>query len=115
MDWFWPPMAYMAYLTGSFDTTVWPITEPEVHQRPVAAAERSLIEVVYGVIAAETSCARCGAPLGPPRVRKRAWPLRVTARCSGPRRHRHRADVLRTSEGLRTGPLTITRPAREHP
>ncbi|GAA4966539.1 hypothetical protein HD597_003944 [Nonomuraea thailandensis] len=30
--------------------------------------------------------------------------LRVAARCRGSARHRRRADVLRTSDGLRTAP-----------
>ncbi|MEV0588663.1 hypothetical protein [Nonomuraea sp. NPDC050310] len=93
MEWFFAPWAFMAYLGG-----------PHGYEPP-APVDRWLIEIVYETAAAETRCTRCGAPLEHPRLRAGAWPVRVTARCRGAARHRHRADVSRTADGLHTNPL----------
>jgi len=79
------------------------------------ALDRSLVEAVYEVLAEETRCSRCGAPLGR-RLRVQAWPtilrsvqwrVAVHTRCRGWRRHRHTAAVGRSSDDLVLGPLRI--------
>ncbi|GAA2419149.1 hypothetical protein [Nonomuraea africana] len=104
MEWFFAPWTLMAYMSGAFDTTGWQGIERNWYEPPVHA-ERWLIEIVYETVAAETRCTRCGAPLDHPRIRADAWPVRVAARCRGTARHRHRADVSRTPDGLRIDPL----------
>ena len=75
--------------------------------------EVSLLEIVYGFIAAETGCCRCDTPLGR-RLRVDAWPtllgatrwrVSVKTSCRGWRRHRHTAAVGRTSAGVLLGPF----------
>jgi ribosomal protein L37AE/L43A len=101
MEW-WTFMAYMA--TGTFDPTGWSGIERNRYEPP-DPAEKWLIEIVYETVAAETRCTRCGTPLDRPRVRAGIWPVRVSTRCRGGARHRHRANVLRTSDGLSLAPL----------
>ena len=77
------------------------------------ALDLSLVEVVYEVLAMETRCSRCGAPLGR-RLRVLAWPtilrsvqwrVGVRTRCRGWRRHRHTAAVGRSSCDMVLGPF----------
>ncbi|RVX46053.1 hypothetical protein EDD27_8896 [Nonomuraea polychroma] len=104
MEWFFLPWTFTAYLTGTFDQTGWQGIERNRYEPP-GPADKWLIEIVYEMVAAETRCKRCGAPLDSPRLRAGAWPVRVTTRCRGSARHRHRADVSRTQDGLHTNPL----------
>jgi hypothetical protein len=68
---------------------------------PLTAIDLELVEIAYGVIAAESSCSTCGAPLGrclritrtPAAPVLAHWRLSVVTRCCGWRRHRHLADV----------------------
>ncbi len=76
----------------------------------------SLITLVYEVAAGEANCPTCDAPLGrrPQLATRRAgqtpaWPVVVTTRCRGWRRHRHTAVVTETSGDLRLGPLRPNR------
>ncbi|MFI6732531.1 hypothetical protein ACIBI9_06320 [Nonomuraea sp. NPDC050451] len=69
-------------------------------------ADRWLIEIAYEVIAADTACEACGAPLGTVVVRSGHWPVKVIANCTNPGRHRHRARVRRSRKGLLLQPLT---------
>ncbi|MGP3961951.1 hypothetical protein ACTWPT_38790 [Nonomuraea sp. 3N208] len=104
MEWFFLPWTVTAYLTGTFDPPGWHGIERNRYEPP-GAAEKWLIEILYETVAAETRCTRCGAPLDRPRLRAGAWPVRVATRCRGSARHRHRAAVSRTPDGLRTDPL----------
>ncbi|GAA2893099.1 hypothetical protein [Nonomuraea rubra] len=104
MEWFFASWAFMAYLSGPFDTTG-PYEIERNRYEPPGPADKWLIDIAYETAAAETRCTRCGAPLDRPRLRADAWPVRVTSRCRSSARHRHRADVSRTADGLRTNPL----------
>jgi hypothetical protein len=72
-----------------------------------------LIECVYEVMAAETTCRRCGAVLSlhlqllSPLVDRPVSPWRVfvVTRCAGWRHHRHVASVVKGSRSLHFGPL----------
>ncbi|MGR6916704.1 hypothetical protein ACU635_20895 [[Actinomadura] parvosata] len=104
MEWFFLPWTFMAYLTAGFDPAGPPRTERHWYEPP-GPAEKWMIETAYETVAAGNRCTRCGAPLGRPRLRADAWPVRVAARCRGTARHRHRAAVFRTPDGLHTHPL----------
>ena len=67
-----------------------------------------LLHGIYAVIAAESNCERCGAPLGRGlRVAPSlpSLPVSVVTRCTGWRRHRHIAEVHEESHDLLLGPL----------
>lgn len=82
-----------------------------------SAIDRSLIELVYGFIAAGATCSRCGAPLGrgvrlvpsPALGHPPLWCVSVVTRCRGRRRHGHIASISRPAGDLVLGPL---RPGR---
>lgn len=105
MEWFFLPWTFTAYLNGTFDPAAWHADRGHRYEPP-GPADAWLIEIVYETLAAETRCRRCGAPLEHPHLRADAWPVRVTTRCRGMARHRHRADVIRDPGGLRINPLT---------
>src|SRR2546421_9080651 len=83
-------------------------------RRELTALDLWLIRLAYEVVAAESTCARCGAPLGrkvhvvpwavdhPP-----SWTVSIVTRCSGWRRHRHVATVDDGSDALLLGPLRV--------
>ena len=98
------PGAFWAALTGSYVRLY--------REMPASASELdlSLIGLVYEFIAGESTCARCGDPLGRglhfevwSRTATSAWQVLVTTRCSSWRRHRHTAVVGEASGGLRFG------------
>jgi hypothetical protein len=69
-----------------------------------------LVLIVYAVLAETCACGICGAPLdtatGVRRSRGRfTAQIVVTARCRGPRRHRHLARVREHAGELRMAPL----------
>ena len=72
-----------------------------------------LIRCIYEVIAAETTCRKCGSLLGlrlhvmAPLVDRPLlhWRVSVVTRCAGWRHHRHVADVVEGSKSLLFGPL----------
>lgn len=71
-----------------------------------------LIQIAYEVLVAESTCEKCGAPLGrglhvvePPKYQLSKWQVSVVTRCQGWRRHRHFADIAETSSDLLLGPL----------
>ena len=67
--------------------------------------------IVYGVLVEGGTCGVCRARLGPAVGVRRsrglfsAARILVTARCGGPRRHRHVARVVDDSGDLRMAPL----------
>jgi hypothetical protein len=81
-------------------------------RRELTALDLWLIRLAYEVVAAESACARCGAPLGR-RIRlvawavdhPAAWTVSIVTRCSGWRRHRHVARVDDGTKALLLGPL----------
>jgi hypothetical protein len=81
-------------------------------RRELTVLDLALIQLVYGVVAAESTCSRCGAPLGSAlRVMHSAldntpWTVSIVARCSGWRRHRHIAVVDETANDLVLGPFS---------
>jgi hypothetical protein len=108
MEWYFSSWMFTAAVFGGTDIPFGSIdgvpsaaAEHLDHPRPTSA-ESWLIETAYAFIAADLRCGKCGALLGRPRVLARSWPVRITARCTGIMRHRHRADVRRTAEGLWT-------------
>jgi hypothetical protein len=69
-----------------------------------------LVLIVYGVLAESCACRICGAPLDPATSVRRSRGrftarIVVTARCRGPRRHRHLARVGEHAGELRMAPL----------
>lgn len=101
MNWILLQAMFMANVTPPLELTGWVLDDT----RP-AHADHWLIEIAYEVIAAETTCGACGAPLGAAVVRSGHWPVKVLAHCTGPGRHRHRARVRRSGKGLLLRPLT---------
>ncbi|MEU0566034.1 hypothetical protein ABZ297_11655 [Nonomuraea sp. NPDC005983] len=108
MEWLFSQWMFTAAVFGGADVLLGPVgdvppaaDEQLDHPRPTSA-ESWLIETAYNFIAADLTCGKCGALLGRPRVLARSWPVRITVRCTGIRRHRHRADVRRTADGLWT-------------
>ncbi|WP_405433831.1 hypothetical protein [Micromonospora sp. NBC_00617] len=82
-------------------------------RRPeLTALDLSLIQLIYEVVAADSKCIRCGAPLSRQlHVAKSAadycqsWTVSVLARCSGWRRHQYVATVDDGSNGFVLGPF----------
>ena len=78
------------------------------------AVDLWLIHLIYEVIAAESTCVKCGASLGrrlrlvPPFVDSPLldWRVLVVTRCEGWRRHRHVANVVEGSKSLLFGRLS---------
>ena len=79
------------------------------------ALDMWLVQVAYEVVAAESRCAKCGSPLGRglllapssevhPLFR---WRVSIATRCSGWRRHRHVANVVKASNDLLLGSLHL--------
>jgi hypothetical protein len=119
--WFWYPFApweFEAALRVSCDRTSGSHDGGEHrpgcgYAEPPTTIDVRLIQVAYEFIAAESGCARCGAPLGrglrvtppvsggPPSH----WRVSVVTRCLGWRRHRHTAHVTRPLKDLALGPL----------
>ena len=83
----------------------------------LSALDWWLLRTAYEVMASESCCTLCGAPLGqrlrvtsPPAQHSTSRSLASFAtRCTGWRRHRHHADALEASGDLVLGPLTPTR------
>ena len=78
----------------------------------VSDLDLQVLEVVYGVVAEESTCSSCGAPLrsqvrvvatDDPRTGAQ-WPASVVTRCCGWRRHRQIAAVVGLDH-LELGPL----------
>lgn len=119
MDWMLSPWMHWMDLGASPDPvrrghgeagTTAPVG-PGQH-RELTALDLWLIHLAYEVVAAESACARCGAPLGRKiRVvpwatdRPPSWTVSIVTRCSGWRRHRHVAAVDDGSNALLLGPL----------
>ncbi len=115
MDWFLSPWMHWLDLGPSpalsrrgHDET--DAAGPERRREPTAL-DLWLVRLAYEVAAAESACARCGAPLDrricvvadhPP-----AWTVSIVTRCGGWRRHRHVATVEDGSDALLLGPLTL--------
>lgn len=104
LEWFFQPPAY-----GHF------VSSPCEEISPPTKLDVELIETIYQLIASEQGCAHCGQPLGRKlHVRKTTgglpahWPVSVTTRCWGWRRHAHTAEVTRPSKDLMFGDLTPT-------
>jgi hypothetical protein len=79
----------------------------------LTAIDLALIELIYGVIAQESRCSKCGAHLGRSirvipwtSISRAHWGASVTTRCRGWRRHRHVAAVARWKD-LHLGPLQL--------
>ncbi len=87
-------------------TTKWGADQP-------TSTDLWLLGVVYEFVAAETSCSKCGSPLGrrlrvdywPTLLRALQWRVAVRTRCRGLRRHTHVAPVGRCSNGLVLSPF----------
>jgi hypothetical protein len=83
---------------------------PPVSDQP-ADLDLDLVLIVYGVLVESGACGVCGAPLGPVTGVQRsrglftAARIVVSARCGGPRRHRHVARVVDDTGDLRMAPL----------
>ncbi len=117
MDWFlWEFGAALSGLSatssGSCEENMWAVlggcAEP-------TALDMWLVQVAYEVVAAESRCAKCGSPLGRglllapssevhPLFR---WRVSIATRCSGWRRHRHVANVVKASNDLLLGSLHL--------
>jgi hypothetical protein len=96
MDWF----LWMCGLTNADDRVSSEAARPMPH-------ELDLIELLGGLVAKESSCSRCGAPLGrfvqirpPSAIPKDSWTLRVLTCCQGWRRHKHSATVTECAGDL---------------
>ena len=100
------------------DVFWWSAEEP-------STIDLTLLEVVYGFMATETFCTRCGCILGrrlqvkvsPTLCNSARWQVSVRTRCRGHRRHRHEAAVGRSTSGLLLGPfrtpdIAISQPGR---
>lgn len=81
---------------------------------PPTDLDLELVEVIYAVIAGETTCSTCGRPLGRAlRARyatawsSQSWSITVATRCEGWRRHAHVALVTRPSRDLLLGDLEL--------
>lgn len=79
---------------------------------PPTAVDVWLVQLVYEVMAAESRCAMCGAPLGrrlrivpSPDGQSPSWCLLAATRCRGWRRHRHLATVAEASMDISLGPF----------
>jgi hypothetical protein len=123
MDWFMPPWGYWSAVGGSPTPWSWshdqavPAAPETFGQRAdLTAVDAVLIQLAYEVIAAESSCARCGAPLGrrlrvvPSAADHPTRTASIVTRCSGWRRHRHTAAVDEASNDLLLGSLHAGRP-----
>jgi hypothetical protein len=93
---------------------------PAARSLAVTDLDAELIQLAFEVIAAESACDRCGAPLGrgvhlePPSGE--CPPSAVAAiltRCRGWRRHRHLAMVCERSNHLLLGPFAGPGPTSE--
>jgi hypothetical protein len=119
MDWWYAfPTGFEAALQGSLAPWVREIEaagfipDEATRRALVTDLDVALLEVLYGVVAGESDCSACGAPLRPevrvvpttdPSTGAR-WPTAVVTRCGGWRRHRHVATVDGLDD-LELGPL----------
>jgi hypothetical protein len=102
---------------GAHHEETWPTQPTRWGSEEPMAIDVSLLHIVYGLLAAETRCSRCGAPLGrglrvevwPTLVRSVQWRVRVRTSCRGWRRHRHAAAVGLSSSDLLLGPFGLSR------
>jgi hypothetical protein len=117
MDWFTPTWMWLA-LGGPPAPSSWSRDEAgstaraNVGPHPTPSAlDLALIQLTYKVVAASTTCNRCGAPLGrglrvvPSAADLRSWTVSIVTRCGGWRRHRHLALVEEASRDLVLGPF----------
>lgn len=88
------------------------VSDYDGHAQPTAG-DIWLIRLTYAVMATESSCAKCGAPLGRglhvAQVMSHApseWCVSVETRCRGWRRHHHSAKVTEASDDLLLGPFS---------
>jgi hypothetical protein len=92
------------------------------HHEAVPASPTALdlwvIQLTYEVVAAESTCARCGARLchrlrvmPSAAARPGSWTLPIVTRCKGFRRHRHIAIAEEVSDDLVLGPFHAGRRA----
>jgi hypothetical protein len=107
LPWIWPYEAYLDRVSEGRSAQRSPNTlGPTI-------LDRSLIEVIYGTIAPESRCEKCGQRLGRRlRVVLPAEPslvgdVRVVTRCRGWRGHRHVATVSCAGDGLQFGSLHL--------
>lgn len=90
----------------------WSWGRHEAVATPCSALDLWLIQLTYEVVAAESTCARCGAPLGrrlrvipSATARPGSWTVSVVTWCKGFRRHRHVATAEKALNDLILGPL----------
>lgn len=116
MDWLLQNWAYWFALSPApwvfGDDEAVPVSSTIVGPHPeLTVVDLWLIELTYEVVAAESHCTRCGAPLGRGlRVTRSTaehsqWTVSIATRCGGWRRHRHVAIVGEASNDLALGPF----------
>jgi hypothetical protein len=79
------------------------------------AVDMWLVQLTYQIVAAESCCQVCSAPLGR-RVRvlplsagdPPSWRLSVVTKCKGWKRHGHIATVTEKSSDIVLGPFSVT-------
>jgi hypothetical protein len=114
MDWLMVGWVYWSALGCSPAPWGWCEDEPVPASGAITAADLWLIELAYEVVAAESRCTRCGAPLGrglrvmPWAAGQSPWTVSMVTSCGGWRRHRHVATVGETSNDLVLGPFRTT-------
>jgi hypothetical protein len=113
MEWLIPAWMYWLAAGSAPDPRYWTMDDEAGPRRypELTALDLTVVRLVYGVVAAQSRCARCGAGLRRDvRVTSVACdcPQRtalVETVCGGWRRHRHVARVDEASNDLLVGPF----------